>query len=139
MAWNGFLANVRMAILKKLRTQHNIANPSDTAERVISNDITAEENIPKVWLRIPYLGKQGEYLVKKLISKLKRNLTKQVKFIVIYQTKRSHISCREKTKSESLIEATSFINFRVLVLLKHTLTKLHETYGQGWQNIRLQI
>jgi hypothetical protein len=41
-----------------------------------------------MWIRIPFLGKQGDFLIKKLIKKLQRNLTEPVKFIVIYQTKK---------------------------------------------------
>ena len=40
------------------------------------------------WVRIPFLGKQGKYLVKKFIGKIQCNVTKPVKFIVIYQTKK---------------------------------------------------
>ena len=58
------------------------------SRQIVSNN-SVDENISKIWVRIPFLGKQGEYLVKKLIRKLQRNLTKPVKFIVIYQTKRS--------------------------------------------------
>ena len=35
-----------------------------------------------------FLGKQGEYLVKKFNRKMQRHLTKPVEFIVIYQTKK---------------------------------------------------
>ena len=85
MAWNGFPANFRCAILRKLKSKHNSNDPapySNTSSENNSNNI-ADENISKIWVRIPFLGKQGEYLVKKLIRKLQHNLTKPVKFIVI--------------------------------------------------------
>ena len=66
-----------------------------------SNNI-ADENISKIWIRIPFLGKQGEYLVKKLIRKLQRNLTKPVKFIVIYQTKKVSYFLSNKDKIPEL-------------------------------------
>ena len=81
MAWNGFPANFRCAILRKLKSKHNSNDPapySNTSSENNSNNI-ADENISKIWVRIPFLGKQGEYLVKKLIRKLQRNLTKPVK------------------------------------------------------------
>ena len=43
---------------------------------------------PKIWIRIPFLGKQGKYLVKNLLKKIQRNLTQPVKFVVIYVTKK---------------------------------------------------
>ena len=100
MAWNGFPVNFRCAILRKLKSKHNSNDPapySNTSSENNSNNI-ADENISKIWVRIPFLGKQGEYLVKKLIRKLQHNLTKPVKFIVIYQTKKSLIFCPKRTK-----------------------------------------
>ena len=34
---------------------------------------------PKIRVRVPFLGKQGEFLVKKLLKKIQRNLTQAVK------------------------------------------------------------
>ena len=101
MAWNGFPANFRCAILRKLKSKHNSNDPapsSNTSSENNSNNI-ADENISKIWVRIPFLGKQGEYLVKKLIRKLQRNLTKPVKFIVIYQTKKVSYFLSKKDNS----------------------------------------
>ena len=91
MAWNGFPANFRCAILRKLKSKHNSTDSASFYSNTCSennSNIIADENISKIWVRIPFLGKQGEFLVKKLIRKLQRNLTKPVKFIVIYQTKK---------------------------------------------------
>ena len=105
MAWNGFPASFRCAILRKLKSKHNSNNPAPysntSSENNLSNN-TADENISKIWVRIPFLGKQGEYLVKTLIRKLQRNLTKPVKFIVIYQTKKVSYFLSKKDKIPDL-------------------------------------
>ena len=104
MAWSGFPANFRCAILRKLKSKHNSndsAPYSNTSSENNSNNI-ADENISKIWVRIPFLGKQGEFLVKKLIRKLQRNLTKPVKFIVIYQTKKVSYFLSKKDKIPDL-------------------------------------
>ena len=101
MAWNGFPARFQYAILRKLKSKHNSKDPapySNTpSENTFCNNI-ADENISKMWVRIPFLGKQGEYLVKKLIRKLQRNLTNPVKFIAIYQTKKVSYFLSKKDK-----------------------------------------
>ena len=77
MAWNSFPANFRCAIIRKLKSKHNSNDPapySNTSSENNSNNI-ADENISKIWVRIPFLGKQGEYLVKNLICKLQCSLT----------------------------------------------------------------
>ena len=105
MAWNGFPASSRCAKLRKLKSKHNSNNPAPysntSAENNFSNNI-ADVNISKMWVRIPFLGKQGEYLIKKLIRKLQRNLTKPVKFNVIYQTKKVSYFLFKKDKIPDL-------------------------------------
>ena len=44
--------------------------------------------LPKIWLRLPYLGKKGEFPVKTCIKKIRRSLKIPVNFIVIYNTKK---------------------------------------------------
>ena len=104
MAWNGFPASW-CAILRKLKCGHNGNNAAPynnmSSENNFTNNI-ADENISKMWVRIPFLGKQGKYLVKKLIRKLQRKLTKPVKFIVIYQTKKVSYFLSKKDKIPDL-------------------------------------
>ena len=49
-----------------------------------------------------FFGKQGEYLVKKLICKIQRHHTKPVKFIVVYQTKKVSYFLSKKDKFSHL-------------------------------------
>ena len=57
MAWNGFPANYRSPILRKLKLKYKINEPatnSKTSSGADSNN-TSDENIPKIWVRIPFL------------------------------------------------------------------------------------
>ena len=101
MAWNSFPASFRCAILRKLKSKHNSNNPAPysntSSENNFSNNI-ADEKIFKIWVKTPFLSKQGEYLVQKLSRKLQRNLIKPVRFIVIYQTKKVFYFLSKKDK-----------------------------------------
>ena len=46
-----------------------------------------DTNIPKVWIRIPYLGSQEENLLNSCLKKI-RCLKQPVKFIVVYNTRK---------------------------------------------------
>ena len=60
-----------------------------------------KDDVPAIWLRIPYIGHQGESLVKKCISKLKRyKKDKNIKFIVMYDTKKMAFFCSNKDKTQ---------------------------------------
>ena len=71
--------------------------------------------MPRIWLRIPFMGKQGEFLVKKLLKKIQRNLIQPVEFVVIYDTKKISYFLPKKTKFLTLRVAILFTNLLVLV------------------------
>ena len=90
---NGFPANVRFSIIRKLKTKYQVDSSKDscnhnTNEVSTRNDFSDDAR-PKIWIRIPFLGKQEEFLAKNLLKKIQRNLTLPVKFVVIYDTKKS--------------------------------------------------
>ena len=57
MSWNGFPRAVRNLVISKLKNKFS-TNQSRT------NFFDENDTRPKVWVRVPYLGKQGETLVK---------------------------------------------------------------------------
>ena len=59
----------------------------ELATGLTENEMT-DDIRPKIWIRISFLGKQGEFLVKKLLKKIQRNLTDAVKLVVICDTKK---------------------------------------------------
>ena len=61
-----------------------------------------DDTLPKVWFRVPYLGKIGEGLLKTCITKIRRNLNKPVKFIVTYQTKKVSYFLSNKGKIQDV-------------------------------------
>ena len=82
MSVNGFTANMRFSIICKHKMKysvdaHQTRIESETSNQDDNNNST-DDNRPLIWLRVPFLGVQGEFLVKKLIKKIQRNLTKQV-------------------------------------------------------------
>ena len=73
---------MRSSIIRKLKLRF-----LDVPKQANDND-AFEDIRSKIWIRIPYLDVKGEFLVKKLVKKLQRNLTEPVKFVVLYQTKK---------------------------------------------------
>ena len=76
----------RFSIIRKLKERQNLSKHRLTEQ---TGTDTSEDVSPKIWLRIPFLGKQGEFLVKRLI---------------ILQ-KRCHIFCLKKIKFRTYPEA----------------------------------
>ena len=72
-------------------SKHNI-------NEIPSQNDSSDDTRPKIWLRIPFTGKQGEFLVKKLLKKIQRNLIQPVKFVVIYDTKKISYFLPKKDK-----------------------------------------
>ena len=61
---------------------------------------------PKVWVCVPYLGKQGETLVKNCLKKIQRCVAFPVNFIVIYDTKKFSYFLSNKDKIPNLSKST---------------------------------
>ena len=59
---------------------------------------TDNENIPKIWIRLPYLGQKGEFLIKTCISKIQRSQKSPIKFVVLYNTKKISFFTSNKDK-----------------------------------------
>ena len=108
MSWNGFNKNIRFSIIRKLKERQNLSKNHLTEQ---TGTDTSEDVSPKIWLRIPFLGKQGEFLVKRLIKKIQRNLTRPVKFIVIYQTKKVSYFLSKKDKIPDLSRSNLVYQF----------------------------
>ena len=56
------------------------------------------ESVIKIWIRLPYLHKKGEELLKTSIRKLKRCFKTNVKFVTVYDTKKYAMFCCVKDK-----------------------------------------
>ena len=84
MSWNGFSANVRTSIILRLKSKYNVNSNEHyhTATEKIGNDLI-DDIRPKIWTRMPFLGKQGGFLVG-----LKRFYRK---YSVISQKRRSNL------------------------------------------------
>ena len=92
-SWNSYPISIRNFLIRKLKTKYeNNSTPTSNAHS------QTDENITKTWIRIPYIGNRGENIIKSCTSKIQRFLTKPVKFIVIYDTKRISIFVSNKDK-----------------------------------------
>ena len=85
MSWNNYPKYVRDSFIKRLQ-QKKLKTRNDN-----DSDI-------KIWFRVPYLGSKGEGLVKSCIQKLKRCVKTNVKFVILYDTKKSAMFCSAKDK-----------------------------------------
>ena len=92
MYWNGYPSYVRNSILKKLkdRKKHSEKRPTNSED----------EGISKIWFRIPCIGPSGEILAKSCITNFRRNCKKEVRFILMYDTKSLIISAQTRIQCQ---------------------------------------
>lgn len=77
LSWNGYYKNVAAKLIKKFTSGNNRSkSPTDP-------------NVPKVFIRLPYTGKQGDSVVNKTLKRLQKLINHPVKFIVIYNTRKA--------------------------------------------------
>ena len=95
MSWNGYRISIRKFLIRKLKTELNMK----TTQRLLAMPtFETDENIGKIWIKISYLGNRDENIIKSCTSKIQRFLTKPVKFIIIYDTKRISLFVSNKDK-----------------------------------------
>ena len=80
MSWNGYPSYVCKVILRKLRERKK----NTTGHCSDSED----DDTTKTCFRVPYIGPTGEKFAKKCISKLRKCSKKELKFILMYDTKK---------------------------------------------------
>ena len=103
MSWNGYPSYVRNSILKKLkdRKKHSEKRPTNFEH----------EDIPRIWFRIPYIGLTGEKLAKSCIAKLRRNCKKDVRFVLMYDTKKVSFFCSNKDPVPNYLQSHLIYQF----------------------------
>ena len=89
MSWNGFPNYVSKPLLRRLKSNSSI--PS-------YNNYTEKNDIPEIIFRLPYAGKVGEQLLKRCLKKVKHCLNSNVKFRVLYDTKKMSFYCNIEDK-----------------------------------------
>ena len=92
MFWNGYPKSIQNFLMKKLKTKY-----SDSSTSVTVNEDTVD-NLPKIWIRIPYLVSRGDFVSKLCLNKIQRFRSKPVKFITIYDTKKLSYFVSNKDK-----------------------------------------
>ena len=85
MSWNGF----PITTPSKIKCQK-----SDVINEINNN----KENETEIFFCLPYAGSKGEQLVKHCLKKIRRCLKINVKFVVIYDTKKISFYCNVKDK-----------------------------------------
>ena len=88
LSWNGFPKFIRNKLVNKYRSDYEINKiPS-----------TVDEDIECLPLKIPYMGAEGEKLVKTLKRKLKQNVSRKLNIRILYSTSKISDFCSVKDK-----------------------------------------
>ena len=85
MAWNNYPIYIVKAFLKRQLKDKPEKQPEP-------------HDLIKIYLKVPYLGKQGEQLATMLVRKLHRYLKPNVKLIKLFNTKKASMFCPTKDK-----------------------------------------
>ena len=100
MSWNGFPRRVRSSILSRLSTN---SSPKP-------DDKPVDDDTKTIWIRLPYMGKQGESITNKLLRNLKRCFKTAVQFKVSYNVQKISTFCPTKDRIPSYQTANVIYN-----------------------------
>ena len=106
MSWNGYPRYVWNNIIKKLKERKKNLSKQDSSLET--------EDTPKIWFRVPYIGPIGEKLVKQCIAKVRRYCKKDLKFILMYDTKKISFFCGNKDPVPKNLQSHVIYQFECL-------------------------
>ena len=132
---------MRFSIIHKLKAKYEVNSSADCNKHNIaeipSQNDSSEDTRPRIWLRIPFMGKQGEFLVKKLFKKIQWNFIQPVKF-VIYDTKKISYFLPKKDKIPNASRSNIvYTNLLVLVATGPTYAKQKEIWLPDCRNTQI--
>ena len=99
MSYNGFPQRIRRALLARFR---KAKDPKACSQ---------EDSFEEIFIRLPYLGKEGEQIVRKCISRLKRCIKSKVNFKVFYRTSKISMFCSNKDKIATHLKSNVIYKF----------------------------
>ena len=110
MAWNNYPIYIVKASLKRQLKDKPEKQPEP-------------HDLIKIYLKVPYLGKQGEQLVTVLVRKLHRYLKPNLKLIKFLNTKKASMLFPTKDKLQRNRKQVSYIKLFVLAAITSMLVK----------------
>ncbi len=86
LSWNGYPSYVTRSLLKRFKSPRPNESANSNGDRV------------EIFIKVPYAGIKGEHLLRSCIQKLCRYTKKNVRFVTLFQTKKSSMFCPTKDK-----------------------------------------
>ena len=117
MLWNGFPKTLANKLIQKFTPKADQAYMSSNINNHIKDQT---DQVCKVYVRLPYIGKRGTNLMHKFKLKISQILKQLCKFIVYPILPQQAALFRVKIKHLRSFKVQWFINFHVLGAPKHT-------------------
>ena len=101
MSWNGFSCNLTNKLIHVFTSRVEMNNNTTHADAGHTDSIPTEQ-LPTIWMRLPFIGKHGNILKKKFTKKTRRLLKGPCKFVINWRTTNYNcfLSCKDKTPDE---------------------------------------
>ncbi len=98
MSWNGFARNLTKKLTNAFMPHHD----NNNTEHYGTTETATSDNLPKIWLRLPFIGEYCNTVTKRFKNKIRHLLKGSCKFILHWKITRSNcfLSCKDKTPNE---------------------------------------
>ena len=98
LSWNGFPSYIRKKLMKDFKNANEAIKNRERVSTNTETDTVIKEETESLSLKLPYIGAEGEKLVKKLKRKIRANFSRKVNIRIIYTTNKISKLCGVKDK-----------------------------------------
>ena len=127
MSWDGFCRNLTNKLIHVFTSRAEMNNNTTHADAGHADSIPTEQ-LPTIWMRLPFIGKHGNILTKKFTKKTRRLLKGPCKFVITGEQQITTVSCHARIKHLMNTKAQWFTNFHARVAVALTLVKQTGVY-----------
>ena len=100
ISWNGFPRKLSLKLIEQFKPP--VQTPIDHETQVDNSHMGTNNNDPKIWIPLPYIGKYGTRLTRLFIHRITPLLKLKCNFIINWKTTNSNsfVSCKDKTPTK---------------------------------------
>ena len=133
MSWKGFPRKLSLKLIEQFKPP--VQTPIDHGTQVDNLHVGTNNNDPKIWIPLPYLGKYGTRLTRSFIHRITPLLKLKCNFIINWKTSNSNLFLSSKDKTPTKYHSSVVYEFTCPGCKSRYISKLTVAFTPELKNM----